>query len=364
MALEQHRSQLLPVIEFGSDGRLMVTNRDGTYPLRNKPKDGDGNNNRQQMNNLTVDKYALQDLDKYNIQDFGQYIGGSGSTAAAKTTMNLSIDSKKGPPKFKTRNGTATSDGGGTHSTASSSLIRRLRRVRSSRKHHSSGLDLQTSRDTYDGSLRSPSSVASSKGRRPSSAKKKKAAEHTSSSLDKPPKKFMFGRSASIDRKSKSSSWGGSVGRHSGRRSTGGGDSDGGESLGSRLRRGPPRMTPEFAATLEREKRIREATGVTSGSLSSYSNGSGGRRSVFNEQKFDGRRRRIVRDESLPSVIFIIVGSLLIVVGIVRLVISYWHEYGSPLWAGVPVCNCIYCLTGRMDGRAGGRTDGRMNGRE
>jgi len=41
--------------------------------------------------------------------------------------------------------------------------------------------------------------------------------------------------------------------------------------------------------------------------------------------------------EQLPTVMFIALGLLLVAVGIVRLVATFWTQYGSDIWTGVMV---------------------------
>lgn len=48
-------------------------------------------------------------------------------------------------------------------------------------------------------------------------------------------------------------------------------------------------------------------------------------------------RKRRFTEEPLPYVVFLIIGTLLVVVGILRLIISIWHEFGNGIWVGVPV---------------------------
>ena len=42
-------------------------------------------------------------------------------------------------------------------------------------------------------------------------------------------------------------------------------------------------------------------------------------------------------DERPPTVIFLVIGSLLCAVGVVRLGASYWTQFGSDVWTGVLV---------------------------
>ena len=120
-----------------------------------------------------------------------------------------------------------------------------------------------------------------------------------------------------------------------------------GSSEGRRLRTGPPRMTADHFNSIQKKQanKRRSLDGSIQGKDSlkrtkrnnndldydnkhRHSNGSGIREKA---------RYHKIHSEKLPYVVFLIDGVFLLLAGIVRMIISYWHEYYSALWAGVLV---------------------------
>ncbi|KAK2168674.1 hypothetical protein LSH36_15g15038 [Paralvinella palmiformis] len=109
-------------------------------------------------------------------------------------------------------------------------------------------------------------------------------------------------------------------------------------SSGRRIHSGPPQMTPEFADSL-RIKSLRDSKAGT-GSLKR------GRRSDIDANSYQYRlsngseyekkaRYHKIHDEKLPYLLFLIDGILLMITGVVRILLSYWHEYYSSIIAGI-----------------------------
>jgi hypothetical protein len=120
-----------------------------------------------------------------------------------------------------------------------------------------------------------------------------------------------------------------------------------GSSDGRRLRSGPPRMTPEFADSIQRKKDKRRSL-----ELNDIIQGMGSFKRTKRNSKDDSYNKHLhsngsgvhrkeryhkIHDEKLPYLVFLIDGVFLLLVGIARIILSYWHEYYSALWAGALV---------------------------
>lgn len=287
MTLERHRSSLIPTVEFSGDGTILFTNPNGSFSMPRGQKD---------------EELASSELTIFHI---------SGESQPGSYRQNQ--DGNNNQRKYKQRGSLPSlhpqSPPGGTSSTASSSLLRRLRQSKYAQsaeineKWYSLSSDQGFCIDSTD----------TSKSRK----NKKVARRGTWSSSD---------RSLYSKRQNSPQNVNSLKGRFSG---------------------GKPQITPEIAASLELEK---ITSSSPKGSVSSRSAESGTERSQ-NLNTLYGRfsqgarlnlveqppRKRRFTEEQLPYVVFLIVGPLLIAVGIIRLIISIWNAFGSGLWAGVPV---------------------------
>jgi len=85
---------------------------------------------------------------------------------------------------------------------------------------------------------------------------------------------------------------------------------------------------------------------VATGSASHYSGGDSLHRSLFRQSSSTSTVERGCCGGSsslVPTVIFVVVGCLLIIIGVIRICISFWHEFGSSLWTGALVSEHILC---------------------
>ena len=105
----------------------------------------------------------------------------------------------------------------------------------------------------------------------------------------------------------------------------------------SRFSRGTPRMSAEYAATLSRQQSETNQSNDLPPSLSSSRNG------LVNAINFRDGTQNLEEDGAClgsscaVGSTLIVLGCLLVTVGVLRLLISYWHEYGTSVWAGVTV---------------------------
>lgn len=122
------------------------------------------------------------------------------------------------------------------------------------------------------------------------------------------------------------------------RNSSGGGSSGSG---GSRFG-GTPKMSPEHEASLESRQNGRQTDDVTSTIFSITSSNRGlvdVDEAVWTERRKRGDRLAArCAGRCSVGIILIVAGCLLVAVGIIRLLVCYWHEFGSSIWAGIPVC--------------------------
>ncbi len=289
MTLERHRSKLIPDVNYSLDGTLFVTDREGTFPLSGKSKPRQDVRDLDYNDRQSEGHYSYRSYDPHRDQHKRKYKQRSSPNRYSQEIQNIS----------------------GTISTHSSSLGRRLRR--SKRRFSTTSYPRRQSGD---------------------------------------------GRYSGLQN--------GGSGPHSYAGSTGGG------STGRRLRTGPPKMPEEFAATI-REKEARrsqrrrerdsfalrkvlESPIENGGSIRGYSPKASIRGSKdfgkypvdyssmngksFLDKDYQLKSRKI-HDESLPFLVFLVVGSLLVVIGIVRVIASHWHEYLGALWAGLLVSDML-----------------------
>ena len=291
MTLERHRSKLIPDIDFAGDGRLFVTNREGTFPLRHK----DSKKNKEKA--ADIDWKKASNKSKHGSKDDSQPKDEMHEKAPPDNweydpdyrvfddlSSYRSFDpkrdaSRKYKPKETSNYEKAMREITGTISShgSSSSLNRRLRRSRSTRSQ---------GREGRFGTMSSVSSGSSSRFRR--------------------------GQTPSM----------------------------------------PPEMR-EAAAMRRQNKRYR--------SLDVQELRKASRRKEVNNNMFDSYKRnkhaekmnghgpppmlhpdfptleKQLSNEALPKVLFIVIGILLLICGILRLLLSQWHEYYHPLCTGLLV---------------------------
>lgn len=293
MTLERHKSTLLPTVEFSGDGTILFTNPNGSFSMPRRHNDAD--------EELTPSELAIFHL----------------SPESQPGSYRQNQDSNNNQRKYKQRGSLPSLNpqspsGGGTTSTASSSLLRRLRQSKYAQSAEVNEKWYSISSDQIF--------YIDSAGTQKSQKNKKTARRETWSEPD---------RSNNSQRQNSPLNVNSLKGRFSG---------------------GKPRPTPEISASLELE---RMASSSPKGSVSSRS-GSGVERSQ-NLTTLYGRfsqgtrlnlieqppRKRRFTEEQLPYLIFLIIGLLLIAVGIIRLVISIWNAFGSGVWAGVPVSTVL-----------------------
>lgn len=231
MTLHKHRSSLIPDVGYGGDGKLFLTDMEGTFPLRGGKKERAG------LEQIEYQSFRSMDHKKRRYQPQ--------QSKYAQEVANI-----------------------GTWSSGNSSLARKLRKNRLS-------------------------SDAKSADRFSTGYKKKVRGE--------PPK---MARTHSLNRK-----------------------------------RTPRRANSVSEADLRK--------GQDQGGLSSIS------RDLFGTtvkngklpliQEYPTRHRKMV-EEKLPAIIFIIGGILLLLLGVAKLFVSWWHEYFCSLWTGLLVSvNYTYC---------------------
>ena len=279
MTLERHRSKMMPDIDFGGDGRLLVTDREGTFPLRlkaskkvkeNQHKKDDeaaqGHVHRKDTQETEERQKTWEDHPDYHVfDDLSSYRSFDPQRDAKRKYKPKQISNYERAVREVT--GTLTSHG------SSSSLNRKLRRSRSHR-----------ARSEPEG---------------------------------------RFGAAHSVDMY---------------------------DSI-RRFKRGQkPTMPPEMRASLRRENKRYRSLDVnalrktkrneanSNGFLTDFEgkqNGviSNGHIPESKHPDFPFLERRLSH-ETLPRWIFIITGILLILCGIVRLLLSRWHEFFHPLWCG------------------------------
>lgn len=288
MTFERHKSTLIPTVEFSGDGTILFTNPNGSFSMPRRQKSTD-------------EELASSELTIFHL-----------SPESQPGSYRQNQDSNNNKRKYKQRGSLPSlnpqSPSGGTASTTSSSLLRRLRQ---SKYAQSAEINEKWYSISSDQGF-----CIDSIGTQKSQKNKKTARRGTWSSPD---------RSSYSKRQNLPQNVNSLKGRFSG---------------------GKPQLTPEIAASLELEKVVSSSP---KGSVSSHS-GSVMERSQ-NLTTLYGRfsqgprlnlieqppRKRRFTEEQLPYVVFLIIGPLLIAVGIIRLLISIWNAFGTGVWAGVPV---------------------------
>ena len=52
-------------------------------------------------------------------------------------------------------------------------------------------------------------------------------------------------------------------------------------------------------------------------------------------------QRKTIHEEKLPGLLFILTGSLIFVIGVVKLLTCWWHQYFYALWTGLLVSSLL-----------------------
>lgn len=258
MTLDRHRSKLIPEIDFGRDGRLFVTDREGTFPLAVKKG--------------SKERHPAPDYDEDDVKSFHSYdkrramdraAAREKETDTAKRRYRQNNQSKY-EREIQAISGTWSSGGGG------SSLVRKVRRNQTLSR--GDGRTYHTSSDT--GSLRNA------------------------------------------------------------------------------VRGGTPKMTPEFAQSIDRKSRRRKSLDIEKlrrsnkkgdktyfGRVGSeYSSHNGNSPLLLWDTPTKNRK---ISEERLPGLVFIVTGVFLLVLGLLRVFLSYWHEYFCALVTGLLVSELL-----------------------
>lgn len=284
MTMKHHRSSLIPSVEFSADGTILFTNPNQSFSLFR----GHGD----------LKEEAI-------LNEPGLFPTPSELTGTSDTNNN-------NQRKYKQRGVLHSADPGqsatsNSLSNASSSL---QRHVRQSRFSNSAETNEKWTSVTSDQGF-----CIDSIGKAKSNKKRKK-------------------KSRADDDNSSNASF------HSGQYS-----SQDVNSLKGRFSGGKPQLKPR-SISVELERR---ASNSPRGTISSVSGGGMDRsqnlatlygrfaENVHLNLREQSLRKRRFTEEPLPYVVFLIIGTLLVVIGIIRLIISIWHEFGSGIWAGVPV---------------------------
>lgn len=400
-----HRSIRLPVVEYDVDGKPIVAYSDGTFkaidnygPVDHPSVDGRGtSSSSSRPGDVRLWELTEKALQRNELLTDGppQPETGAAKDVGPTTSLTSSAasDSRRGAggsPRYKRRafDKQASDDStlrSTTVSNASSSLLRRLRWRRSNSTKRRSESDA-------GGKTAGGSGRRRKRGSR--SPSKRKSGGY---SIDKPGRRHSDIRSTSNgrrtevvagDEKQTSNVYWQEMIDESRRRQLS--DSPSSSTRGG----GKKRKQKSSPATSNRSsRRSRSTSSRRSSSGGGGSNSNGGSRlgglpkmSSENETRQNGpqtddvmstvlsitssNRELVDVDEAVwtermqrserrnapctgrcsVGIILIIAGCLLVAVGIIRLLVCYWHEFGSSIWAGIPVINqiCMDSLQSRL----------------
>lgn len=318
--------------EFDAYGQVIVTEGDGKYSLRSRSSAGG------------VSRPVLPSDDARSLGSADRHSLTNGERPPpAVASADLTTPLPAGSPRYRRHNNAEVTaetivSPGGTVSSESSSLLRRLGRLgRRRRQDDESDSDTTT---RYSDLNRGPAKRAGGRGRRRKNRRKKK---HKGRSIDKHSDATRSRRYSASDAYSldgpDNEYWRSLVAEQ--RRQS---------SLDVPVRHGrrpsSPRRRSVGAGSEEnrfstRSPRMNGSTSLGSGSVSQFSGNElvrqSGRRRYGGVSRADDRCQRC--GVVLPASIFIVVGCLLVIVGILRIFICFWHEFGGPLWTGLLVCD-------------------------
>lgn len=284
MTLERHRSNLIPDVDFGGDGRIFITDGQGSFALRSKhydktdskdidwhkkPDKKDGRHQKVSRAGSWGDRPWEYDRGKRHLGDTGSY-----------HSYDPKREQRKYKPKQMSPHEMAMREVTGTVSSKSSnSLSRKLRRSKSNKYYVE---------EAKFGSLRSTSTGTYSTGRR-------------------------FKRGGTPTRPLDIEDF----------------------------QRGGSRYRSLDVNALRRVQKEMNNNGVVSPYNKTNSNGYAG---SLAGSVFDGYLPRVkkISDDTLPFVFFLVLGVLLFLLGLTRILFTYWHQYFCLLWTGVTVSHFIF----------------------
>lgn len=285
MTLERHRSKLIPDIDFSAEGRLFVTDRQGTFPLRYKGSKKAGKDQQQQPSKSGNHKSDDKRDTGNDSQEMYERPSGWEYDPDYRVFDDLSsyrsFDpardvNRKYKPKKVSNYERAMRDITGTMSSreSTSSLTRKVRRSRSDRLNRE-----------YEGRYGTTHSVGSNDSIR----------------------RFKRGQTPTLPI----------------------------EMRDPRLR-DQKRYRSLDVNALRKANRKRE---MNNNGLSEYDVHNGGMNGhVQGSSRMDDLYlARHYSEERLPAALFIVLGVLLLSCGVVRLLLSRWHEYFHALWTGALV---------------------------
>ena len=281
MTLERHKSKLIPDVDFSGDGRIFVTDREGTFPLRSKSQS-------KERGNIEDKDWKEGDTDKDRDGGSKDYFG------------TVWDDEDNNWPSHKKRR--YLGDVGSYHSYD----------AKRDRKYQPKELS------NYQKAMKEVTGTVSSKSSNSLSRKLKR------SKSERYRKEYegRYGVAGSVDS--------GSIG--SGRRFR-----QGGPRRSAELQRQTRQYSSLDVAALRRLQKNGGGRGYDNNNYIGHKNGPGEINGYVNGgtavPEFIPRMRRI-SDERLPFVIFIILGILVFICGMVLLLFSYWHLYYCLLWTG------------------------------
>jgi len=334
MEARSQRASRITSAEYDADGQIIVTEGGGRHSLRSK---------------LSVDgvtESTLHPEDARSWSSAGHSARTNGDVFSYTSSATSQVDRPASPPSNASTSYRRRSDSvpqatlsvaspGGTVSSASSSLLRRLGRRRRKRD--------DSSDDSYSDSTARHSDFSRKQAKRAGGRrgkKRRKNKKHQGWSIDKhsgdqtvttrrysgydvsgPDNEYWREmvaeqrRRSSLDRPTTRRDR-----RASARRRSGTGSSD-----GRRLSVQPPRANGTSAVI------------SSSGTDSIHSSGSRLLRQSSSTSKADRDCCRCCGSVVLPAAMFAVVGCLLLLAGIIRIFVCFWHEFGSGVWTGVMV---------------------------
>jgi len=327
-------------VEYDAYGQVIVDEGSGKHSLRSRSSAGGYSKSVHEP-----DKRSAGSADRpEQTNDAGllQTYPGAGQRDPPETPQS------NGSPRYRRRSNTVGDEttetvvsAGGTVSTASSSLLRRI--IRRNQRRRDSDSDSDAARHSDYGIDRRK--AKRSGGRHKKRRGKKK---HKGRSIDKhsdPSASRRYSASDIYDVGGPDNDyWRGMVAEQrrlssldkSARRSSR-------ESNSSSQQRRRGSEGNKFSVRPPRINGTSPATSVGTGSTSQYGGSGGaslvrrsGRRQSSSASKVDGDRCG-----TFPMFMFIVVGCLLVIVGTIRIFVSFWHEFGSSVWSGALVSKLL-----------------------
>ena len=272
MTLERHRSKMMQDVDFSSDGRLFVTDREGTFPLRIKSSKKGKSHDKEETGLHKKDSYEM--LEKQKSWEYDPNYRVFDDLSSYRSFDPERDHKRKYRPKqvsnyeraMREITGSAASVG------SNSSLNRKLRRSRSYRTHSEA-----------EGRFGTTHSVGSNDSIR----------------------RFKRGQKPTMPPEMRES-----------------------------LRRNNKRYRSLDVNELRKAKRKETNNNNFLSEFKNFQNGvANGHIPISKNPDFPFLERHLSH-ERLPRFVFVVSGVLLLLCGIVRLLLSRWHEYFHPLWSG------------------------------